>query len=498
MPTPGCRMGRDLTLTVDIGTSSCKVCLFDPVGNLCGGSSRDYPSFSTQPGFAEQDPETIEGAVTEAVREAISSCRPDDISLLCFDTMLHSFLLVDGAGKALAPLITWMDTRSAGEVEAMREDFERENLYARCAAPLHTIYHLPRLRWFRKNRPDLLDQADKVVSIKDWLLHRLTGVSAEDHSTASATGLLDLATLDYDPALLEMGGIRKNLLSPLCPPEFTAPLGRSGFSCSTGLAEGLPVMWGGGDGPLANLGEGVYHPGEMLVTVGSSGAVRMVADQPVFDPGKRTWCYVLADGLYVGGGAVNNGGIVYSWVRDLVGEHGDIDLDPGRPRPLFLPFLAGERSPNWNAYARGIWFGLSYFHSPTALVQSALEGVGFQVRSIYDMLREVMGDPRRVVLSGGFAVSGHGRRVLTDVLGRSVEVSGLPSASARGAFLLSRKALGEVATIADLSGDFFPPRSLEEPVSERQAQYEELYRFYQVIYRRNADLFRDYARFGLG
>ncbi|HSV32479.1 MAG TPA: gluconokinase [Atribacteraceae bacterium] len=491
-------MSHDLTLTVDIGTSSCKVCVFDSQGMIRSSGKREYPILSSHPSFAEQDPRTIEAAIVEAVREAVAPHPFGAISAMAFDTMLHSFLLVDKAGEPLSPLVIWMDTRSAGEVEELRQDFAAQNLYARCGAPLHTIYHLPRLRWFRKNEKELLGRVGSIVSIKDWLLHRLTGTSGEDRSTASGTGLLNLSTLEYDPDILELVGLRENIFSPLCDPEFSAPLLKGAFSRAAGLRDGLPVVWGGGDGPLANLGEGVCRPGEMLVTVGSSGAVRMAVPGPVFDPHHRSWCYYLADGLYVGGGAINNGGIVYSWIRDLLGGGAEVTIDLHRPRPLFLPLLAGERSPHWNAYARGIFFGLSYFHNREALLQSALEGVGFQVRSIYDMLQEVMGEAQRVVLSGGFAISGPGRRVLTDILGRTVEVSGLPSASARGAFLLSRKALGEIRSLREVPAAFFPAREKEEPLSERKAFYDKLYAFYEKIYRQSVELFREFAEFGLG
>ena len=124
--------------------------------------------------------------------------------------------------------------------------------------------------------------------------------------------------------------------------------------------------------PFANLGDGAFREGEMVVTVGSSGAVRMCSPHPVFDPGELSWCYYLADGIWVGGGAINNGGIVYSWIKDLVGEEdwGGIFIDNVLS---FFPFLTGERSPNWNAYARGVLFGLSYFHQRSALLQAAFE-----------------------------------------------------------------------------------------------------------------------------
>jgi gluconokinase len=126
-------------------------------------------------------------------------------------------------------------------------------------------------------------------------------------------------------------------------------------------------------------------------------------------------------------------------------------------------------------------------------MQAAFEGVAFRVRSIYDMLCEIMGRPERVILSGGFAQTEKGKRVICDVLGREVEVSNLPSASARGAFLVSLKALGEVKGLAELPDAFFPRNPVLEPIAEHALFYDQLYKLYWEIYRRNVDLFERFV-----
>lgn len=490
-------MARELFLAIDIGTSSCKVCVFDRKGQVLFSTKRGYGTSSPHPGFAEQDPEEIYREIKEGVKEAVTAFSPSSFVALAFDTMLHSFLLVNERMQPLYPLLNWMDTRSAREVEAMREEYHKLGFYSSNAVPLHTIFHPPRVIWFREHMPELWEKTHKILSIKDWILGRFTGVYACDLSTASATGLVDVKRSTWSEELLSWLGLPITKLPELVPPERTEPLRKGDFAEYTGLPAGVPVVFGGGDGPFANLGEGAFRKKEMVVTVGSSGAVRMCDRKPVFDPRKRSWCYYLADGIWVGGGAINNGGIVYSWIRDLLGERKDFSLKLYRERPLFLPFLTGERSPNWNPYARGILFGLSYFHTPEALIQSALEGVAFRVRSIYEMLREVMGDPRRVIVSGGFATTEHGKRVLCDVLGVKVEVSLYPSAPAKGAFLLALKALGEVEHLEGLPSSLFPENPLLEPIEEHRAFYERLYRLYEKIYAQNAGLFKEFVELGL-
>lgn len=489
-------MNGRLFLAVDIGTSSVKACVFDSSGNVRCTTKREYPTFSPKPGYAEQNPETIFVALVHTLKEAVAPFPKDAFAALTFDTMLHSFLLVDREGTPLAPLVNWMDTRSFQEVEEFRQVYEEAHLYRYTAAPIHTIYHPPRILWFRKHAGDLLMKTWKILSIKDWILWKLTGELLCDYSTASGTGLLELERKVWSEKLCAFLGVSPELFPSLCEPEFSLPLGNRDFAWEIGLPLGIPVVWGGGDGPFANLGEGCFREREMVVSVGSSGAVRMCARRPVFDPKEQSWCYYLTSDIWVGGGAINNGGIVFSWMRDLVKEE-EVVLDPFCRRPLFLPFLTGERSPYWDPYARGILFGLSFFHTPRELLQAAYEGVAFSVRAVFEMLRRVMGDPKRVVIGGGFALSRAGRRVLCNVLGIPVAVSTYPSSSAKGAFLVALKALGMIASFDELSPDFFPVEETLSPEKEALSLYEELFRLWEKLYEANASLFREFVRFGL-
>ncbi|MCX6089817.1 MAG: FGGY family carbohydrate kinase, partial [Candidatus Atribacteria bacterium] len=255
-------MRGDLTLAVDIGTSSCKIGVYDRKGELLFAAKRDYPSFSPQPSFAEQDPKDILRNISEAVKEAVEQYTPHSFAILAFDTMLHSTIFIDREGNPLYPLLNWMDTRSAGEVEELQGEYQAHGFYFRNGVPLHTIYHLPRVFWFRKNKPHILHETWKVVAIKDWILWKLTGVLLCDYSTASGTGFLNLSQCEWDAEILEMAEFPVEKLPELCEPEHVAPLQDSEFQRETGLPVALPVIWGGGDGPYANLGEGMFHQGE--------------------------------------------------------------------------------------------------------------------------------------------------------------------------------------------------------------------------------------------
>ena len=488
---------QELILTIDIGTSSCKVCLFDLSGAIRATAKSEYPTLSPQPSFAEQDVSAIYSGIVQSVKAVLSKHSPSRVIALACDTMLHSTLLLDEEGDPLYPLLNWMDTRCQDELKSLNQEYQEKRFYFRNGVPLHTIYNLPRLIWFRKHYPSFLQSAWKIVTIKDWFLGKITGEWYCDYSTASGTGLLNLFDRRWDEELVSCAQVSTKQFLPLCEPDHHFPLQVGPFTHDTGLLPGIPVVWGGGDGPFANLGEGMFHQREMVITVGSSGAVRMCDHQPVFDPNQRSWCYYLADGIWVGGGAINNGGIVYSWMNDLLNDNNQWEIDPQRPRPLFLPFLTGERSPNWNAQARGILFGLSYFHTKEALMQSAYEGIAFRIRSIYELLKDIIGDPRQVVVNGGFGISPKGSRILSHVLGIPLQLSEFPSAPCRGAFFLAIKALGQIKRLDEISQNHLNQLNILQPNPDYNALYDQLYRFYEKVYQANRGLFQEFSELNL-
>ena len=185
------------------------------------------------------------------------------------------------------------------------------------------------------------------------------------------------------------------------------------MAAETRLPAKIPVVIGAGDGVLVNVGIGAVRPGQMSCTIGTSGAVRMLNDAPLTDEKGRTWCYNLTETVWVLGAAINNGGIVLRWLRDRLNE-----TDPEAARRLgteayalmtrnagavpagsdgliMLPFLTGERAPNWNADARGVLFGLALGHTAAHIIRATLEGVCYRMNSVMLALADVAGPPRK-------------------------------------------------------------------------------------------------------
>jgi gluconokinase len=312
------------------------------------------------------------------------------------------------------------------------------------------------------------------VGLKDYVLWRLTGQLVTELSSASGTGLLDLATRSWSPAALELAGISADRLPPVLPT--TAALGLSAdVAAQVGLPAGTPVVLGAGDGPLGNLGTGAGTPGVAGLSLGTGGAVRMVVREPPADPDAALFCYALTDDVWVVGGAVSNGGIVVRWAGNALapdlrgvpgGPTGDeqlLDLaarvPAGSDGLVMLPYLLSERAPLWDPDLPGAYLGLRREHTRGHLVRAAVEGVCLQLSTIMDRIDRI--EPvTSVRVTGGVFRSSLWRDVLAAVLDRPLLSVGDAEGSALGAAALGLHALGRSPRLEDAVALLVPPEAV--------------------------------------
>lgn len=433
------------TLGLDLGTTGCKVVALDPTGKVLGSAAATYPLLTDATGRAEQDPE----AVWEAARTVLQSLTGElgsGFAGLALGGAMHSVLPLTVDGEPLGNALTWADSRA----EKLRlSEAELGELYRNTGCPGEVPYHPARLRWLKKADPALFGKIGKVASLKDFVGYRLTDRLATDVGMASTTGLYNLHGEGWFEGALEATGITAERLPD--PLEPTTKLGvlTTEAASQTGLRAGLPVFPGSSDGALANLGSGVVRPGETVVTVGTSGAVRRVVAEPHLNAERLTWCYRFGGARYFAGGAINNGGLALAWLRrtlysELPKDAGFKQLfnDADRAEPselICLPYFTGERTPHWDAGLRASFFGLGEHHTRADLARAGLEGVAFSLADVFSLLGP---GGKGVQLSGGVTRNPFWAQLLTDTLGVETEQNSVADASAVGAALVAQVALG--------------------------------------------------------
>jgi gluconokinase len=362
-------------LGIDIGTTSVKTIAFSREGKALAEQSMAYPIRHPFPDWSEQDPEEIWQSLVHTVENILQILSPH-IPLLCsFSSAMHSLIAVDVEGTAITPSIIWADNRAAVFAERIHRENRAGALYERTGLPVHAMSPFCKLQWLKVNQQDLFNRASKFIGIKEYVFFQLFGTWAVDASLAAATGLMNRSTLQWDPWILDQAAISPDKLSVIVETDKTF------YSPAVFPAlKNIPFIIGGSDGAMANLGA-TDEAGTLVVTVGTSSAARLIVQEPRLDPGMRNFCYYIRKGSWLLGGASNNGGIVLQWlqedffrakenVHDFLAQAEGVN--PGADGLIFIPYLLGERSPIWNARARGVLFGLTIRHGQAAMVRASL------------------------------------------------------------------------------------------------------------------------------
>jgi xylulokinase len=474
---------RDLHLGIDLGTGSVKTVLLDRAGRIRNRASVEYAVAAPQPGWAESDPEEWWRALTTAVRQVIGDA-PAGVRAIGLSGQMHGLVLSGANGDALRPAMLWADGRAEAQLDRWRA--VPEYLRARTANPLVAGMAGPLLRWVADEQPASYRQTRWALQPKDWVRLRATGEAHSEPSDASATLLYDLVSDRWDHDLLQAIDLDPRLLAPLVPSssvvgELTGPA-----ASAFGLPAGLPVAAGAADTAAAVLGSGLSGVGSVQITLGTGG--QLVTPSDVLPPataGIHRYRTAKEHGWY-GMAATLNVGLVLRWVCTVLGVgwaqlHAAAAEGPRPDDPLFLPHLAGERTPYLSSKMRGAWTQLTLSHDRGALLRSALEGVVFAVRDALEALPGTDGQPQ-VRTAGGGTASPVVRQLLADVLARPVHALDVIEASGRGAALLGAIAAGDV-TFEEVEGPLAPREALvAEPEAAAVAAHAERFvRFREAI-----------------
>ncbi len=490
---------NDFILSVDIGTSATKAVLFDANLNQVAIVRKHYPIHAPHKGWSEQEPEVILDGVLGAIREITDSLSESARILgVSFSSQLCSVVAVDIDGSALTNSLIWSDTRSAEVAQSISQHPAAQGIYRRTGCPIDAIYPLAKIRWLKQNVE--LPENTRFISIKEYVIFRLIGQWVVDWSIASATGLFDIKKHHWDETALSLLNITPANLSALVSPRCVFTKWNKGMTDLMGLRPDTQLVIGGGDGPLASIGVGAYAPSNLAVNVGTSAAARSTIPEAAVDPTGRLWTYVVDEDLWVIGGVVSSGGMVYDWLlRNLfsgteearynglarqVHEYADrlaSAVPPGAENLIFIPYLGGEQSPDWHPHTRGSFFGLDFVHNRGHLVRAVLEGITRSIYKVSESIQSLLdGQFNEIRVTGGLTSSPTWLQIAADMLGAPILVPESSEGSARGAAMLGMLALGLRSDIEDFA-DLMVSRDRVDPREEIHDYYEKQYQRFQEL-----------------
>ncbi|APX73222.1 gluconokinase [Companilactobacillus allii] len=475
----------------DIGTTSTKCVLYDTKGNVIEYANKGYQLIQTTPDMAEEDPKDIFNAVIDVMGQVMRKVKPGELKGVSFSSAMHSLILMDENDEPLTRAITWADNRAAKYSEELKNNGLGAEIYAKTGTPIHPMAPLSKMLWLKNEYPDTFNKAKKFIDLKTYVFFRLFGEYKMDYSIASATGMFNIFDLKWEPQVLQLLNIEETRLPQLVNTTDSIKGINDNYGQILEIDKDVPFVFGASDGVLSNLGVNAIDPGVVAVTIGTSGAVRVVVDKPVVDPNGKLFCYALTTDKWVVGGPVNNGGIVFRWVRDqlfaperITAQQMQVStydiltqiaekIPAGSDGLLFHPYLGGERAPIWNAYARGSFFGLTRQHTRAHMVRAALEGIVYNLYVVMLTIEGVAGKPKSIQATGGFARSSLWRQMLADIFEQDVTIPESFESSCLGAAVLGMYSLGYIDDLSAVK-DMVGVTDVHHPNEENFEVYREL------------------------
>lgn len=499
-------MAKLLLIGIDVGTSGCKTVLTDPAGRILASRTCEYPLYTPQPGWTEQDPEDWWQAAVTGIHSVLaeSGVPAADIAGIGLSGQMHGMVALDAGGRVVRRAILWNDQRTAAQC---REIISRaggpDGLLALTNNLMLPGYTGGKILWLRENEPAMMERTRMILNPKDYLRFRLTGDYATEVSDASGTGLFDVRRRCWSQPLLDLLSLPASLL-PRCV-ESTEVTGRVSppAAALTGLRTGTPVVGGGGDAIVQTTGMGIIRPGVLGITIGTSGVAAMGLDGFKPNTGGRLQVFCNnAPHLWHAMGVTIAAGGALQWYKNRLcdserdrarAEKSDVYaiLDaqaetspPGSRQLLFLPYLNGERCPYPDPEAKGAFIGLTLQHGKADLTRAVMEGVQFSLHQVFDLFTQLDSSvtASRIIVSGGGSRSAIWRQICADIFQATVEtVSGSGEGGAFGAALLAGVGVGLTGSL-DEAVRSLQIETVTEPDPSRRELYSHLYGVYQSLY----------------
>jgi xylulokinase len=497
-------------LGIDVGTSATKTVLFDENGVALGSKSKEYDLLTPHNGWAEQRPEDWRDAVLYTVKEVVKEqgVAADDIKGIGISGQMHGLVMLDENGEVIRPSIIWCDQRTGAEVEDMLKIMPREKWIEITANPPLTGWTAAKILWVRKNEPENYKRCKHILLPKDYIRYILTGEFATEVSDASGMQLMDVAKRDWSQEVLDKLEIDRALLGKMYEScEVTGKV-KADVAADLGLSTETVVVGGAGDNAAAAVGTGVVREGTAFTTIGTSGVVFAHTDKVSIDPkGRVHTCCCAVPGAWHIMGVTQAAGFSLKWFRDnfcqsYITKAQELGVDPydlinediasvpvGSDRLVYLPYLNGERTPHLDAEARGVFFGLSGFHSQKHLLRAVMEGVSYSLCDCNEILNEMGVKVNDMMACGGGGKSKIWRQMLSDLYGCNVATIKQEEGPALGVAILAGVGSGVFESVQAACDKIITKSAETAPIAENAEKYAKYHKLYQKLY---ADLKDDY------
>ncbi len=497
---------KQYLLGIDIGTSACKIALFNRQGEVLGAANGDYNVYYPHPGWAEQNPEEWWLAVCKATKEVLHKVQiqPEEIAGIGIDGQSWSAIMVDKNGNVLTNTPIWMDTRAKDICRELNERVGAEEIFEMAGNSLQPSYTTAKIIWYQRNMPEIYANAYKILQSNSYIAYKLTGNMTQDVSQGYGYHCFNMHIGQWDEDMCEKLGIPMELLPDIYPCHEVIGTVTEKAAEESGLAVGTPVVAGGLDAACGTLGAGVIQSGETQEQGGQAGGMSICTDSYKADE-RLILSYHVVPGKWLLQGGTTGGGGVMRWMerefgdyeREVGKQQGKSSLDlfneqaeaiaPGSDGVVFLPYMSGERSPIWDADAKGVFYGLDFGKTKGHFIRSAMEGVAYSLRHNLEIAEQAGAKAEVLRAMGGSANSLLWTQIKSDITGKPIEVPSSDTATTLGAVILAGVGVGLYESFEEAVELTVKPKRFHQPNLENKEVYDKNYNIYLELYQQLKD-----------
>lgn len=487
---------------IDLGTSSVKALIADEQGTTKGIGQVGYDVLTPQIGYAQQSVQDWWKATKEAVAQALrfSQVPPEQIAGIGFSGQMHGMVALDAQMQPVDEAIIHLDARSLKEKEtifAIAGDLMKMELLNQPS----TGMLICSLLWMKNQKPECYEKIRYVMSPKDYIRYLLTGCVGTDYSDAGATLAFSVKQRRWCMELIHRLGLKEDIWPKVYESSEIAGNITAEAAEETGLPKGIPVVAGAGDCAAAMIGNAVIEKGIMTCNIGTASQIAVITSEPVFDEGMRCqlWCHALPGAWIYQGGALN-GGNTLSWLKNKVlrDERPFAQLDrevskipAGSEGLLFLPYLAGERTPFNDPMARGVYFGMTMRHDQTYVVRATMEGVLYNLRECKTIFDQMKIPQQKLISSGGGAKGKAWKQIQADMLNMPVYTTNTEEEACLGAAILAAVGTGQYQDVYEACKEMVTVNDfVTEPIAQNVEYYRDHQELFDDLYDHVKDLYR--------
>lgn len=483
---------------IDIGTSGCKITLYDDNGTYICNCYEEY-DVRRENGEQELDGAQLLKSVFSVIKSAAKQY--PDLAVIGVTSFGESFVMLDENDNVLFPSMLYTDPRGQDQVKALCDKIGEDKLTHIAGVKPHAMFSLPKIMWIKENKPEIYAKARRILLMEDFVVYALSGVAAIDYALAARTLAFDIRTKDWSAEIFEAAGVDSSLMAkPVCAGTVAGKI-LPERAKELGLSEDVTIVTGAHDQVAAAVGAGVFEVGSAVDGTGTVECVTPCFDcipdnAKLYEEGYAVIPYVF-DSTYVCYALSYTGGAVLKWYRDSFAryEHelakkedknvyaildGAVSENP--TGILILPHFAGAANPYMDIASKAAIIGLTLEHTGADVYKALMEGVTYEIMTNIDHLKSFGINLDKLYATGGGASSPIWLQIKADVLGRPIMTLDAKEAGACGTCMLCAVAVGKYASLQEAAKKFVKVKKTYTPRKEYTEKYAKYIEAYRKVY----------------